>query len=197
MEKAGGRPMRDFGIPVPDRIRALPTDRRGYPVPFFVRRVEGQEPDFRVMDQEAAGRALKRNLCWVCGQPMGRNVSFVGGPKSELTCSFADLPSHLECARFSAQACPFMVNPAARMRQGGLPEGVGLLPNQEAANPGITAVVVTRKWGMSPSGMALVVHAKEAVEWFCRGRPATDDEIEAAKLQARLDVERIRDARGA
>ena len=188
------RVLRDFGVPVPARIRALPVDRRGYPVPYFVQRGPG-EPDFRIMDTQAAARAMRLRLCWVCGQPLGRHASFVGGPMSELTCAFADLPSHLECARFSAHACPFLANPAARMRGTDLPDGVGISPGQVEDNPGMAAVVTTRDYSYEPSAMAFVVGTKDSVDWYARGRPASEAEITAAKEKAAVDVARIREER--
>lgn len=166
---------------MPERMAHLPVDRRGYPVPFFVRRVEGAEPDFRVMDEEAAGRALRARLCWVCGGRLGRHLAFVGGPRSEASGLYADLPSHLECARFAARACPFLANPGARMRNGGLPEGTGLLPGQSGENPRVVAVVVTREFHPNPAMGAFRIGAKEAVEWYAEGRPATAEEVAAAR----------------
>ncbi len=188
---ASATAIRSFSVPLPDRIRALPVDPRGYPVPFFVKCVNGSY-DFRVMDVEAGLRALRVGLCWICGQKLGRFVAFVGGPKSELTCGFADLPSHLDCATFAAQTCPFMVLPAARMRTADLPEEASLLPAQTAENPGITAVVATRKWHYNAEAGHCVVDHKEKVLWFTRGRPASDEEIYVAKKTAMEDVARLR-----
>ena len=171
-------------MPLPARMGHLPVDRRGYPVPFFVKRVAGAEPDFRIIDEEAAGRALRAHLCWVCGGRAGRHLAFVGGPRSEASGLYADLPSHLDCARFSAQACPFLSNPSARMRDGGLPEDVGLLPAQSGENPRVVAVVVTREFRYDPALGAFRIGPKEAVEWYAAGRAATSEDIAAASAAA-------------
>lgn len=178
--KAASR-TRPFPVPIPARMGHLPVDRRGYPVPFFVKRVKGLEPDFRVMCEEAAKRALRARLCWVCGGQLGRHLAFVGGPRSEASGLYADLPSHLECARFSAQACPVLANPGARMRNGGLPDGVGLLSGQTGENPRVAAVVVVREFRLDPVVGAFRIGPKEAVEWYAEGRPATAEEVAAAR----------------
>lgn len=47
---------------LPARMRDLPIDDRGYPVPWFVAWVDGK-PEFRAMDQEKFIRALREKLC--------------------------------------------------------------------------------------------------------------------------------------
>lgn len=105
----------------------------------------------------------------------------MGGPRSEANGLYSDLPSHLECASFAARACPFLANPTARMRDGGLPEGTGLLPGQSRENPRAVAVVVTREFSLDPDLGVFRIGPKEAVEWFTEGRPATAQEVEAAR----------------
>lgn len=56
---------------LPRTMRELPVDKRGYPVPWFVDWING-EPEFRAMDRRKLFRAVKENLCWVCGKPLWR-----------------------------------------------------------------------------------------------------------------------------
>src|SRR4051812_13673711 len=95
--------------PVPHRMRSLPI-RRGYPVPWFVARVEN-EFHFPTADSRKMMIALHRHVCWVCGQPLGSYLAFVIGPMCAVNRISSEPPSHLECAQFSAMACPFLVRP--------------------------------------------------------------------------------------
>lgn len=63
---------------LPVRMRTLPIDERGYPVPWFVAWVDGK-PEFRAMDPNKFRRAIKEKLCWVCGNQLGVYMVFVAG----------------------------------------------------------------------------------------------------------------------
>ena len=62
--------MREFASPLPDRMKALPVDKRGYPVPKFVEWIDG-EPDFRVVSPSHMARCFRHHRCWICGEPLG------------------------------------------------------------------------------------------------------------------------------
>src|SRR5207253_3091296 len=67
------------GLPeMPRQIRQLPVER-GYPVPWFVARVDGHY-DFRVADGRKMPLAVKKRLCYICGQPLGKEYTFPIGP---------------------------------------------------------------------------------------------------------------------
>jgi hypothetical protein len=78
-ERSITAPLRPELGPLPERIKQLPIDERGYPIPWFVDWVDGK-PEFRAMDGRKLVRAIKERLCWVCGQPLGVNLAFVAGP---------------------------------------------------------------------------------------------------------------------
>lgn len=52
---------------LPERMRSLPLDHRGYPVPWFVAWIEGK-PEFRAMDADKFRRAIREKRCWVSRQ---------------------------------------------------------------------------------------------------------------------------------
>jgi hypothetical protein len=63
--------MRTFDCPVPDRVKALPADPRGYPIPWFVH-VDGDgKAHFPVMEQHKIHDAIRAKRCWVCGGTLG------------------------------------------------------------------------------------------------------------------------------
>lgn len=163
----------------PPRILALPTDHRGFPVPWFVAWIDG-EPDFRVV---APGRQVEghnKSLCWICGQRLGRHRAFTIGPMCAVNRVSAEPPSHVDCAVFAAKACPFLANPRMRRNLKDLPEEAQDAPGITIArNPGVALVWVTK--GYTPfradHGYLFDVGEPERVHWFAQGREATHDEV--------------------
>ena len=112
-------------IPMPPRVAVLPVNKAGYPVPWFVDRdadVNGQ-PDFRYADPRKLDRAIAYSLCWVCGQRRGVHASFVIGPMCSVNRVSAEPPCHLDCAIYSARACPFVANRKMVRRDRQMPLG--------------------------------------------------------------------------
>lgn len=182
---------------LPARLRKLPLDARGYPVPWFVAWVEGQ-PDHRVQDARQMTRAVQEQRCWICGEPLGRFLAFLLGPMCAVTRTISEPPSHRECAEYAIQACPFLSRPHMHRRTAGLPEAV-----TEAAgiplkrNPGVVLLWITRSYRLRPAPGGVLFAVGEPVEthWYCEGRPATRAEVLASvasglpllEEQARMD----------
>jgi len=166
-------------IPVPDRIAKLPV-LRGYHVPWFVEKVNG-EFDFRLMSRDKLIAAVLQTRCWVCGEKLGRNKSFVIGPMCGITRTSAEPPSHHECAVYAAKVCPFLTNPGMKRR-----DHEKLKENSECAgvsidrNPGVCAVwtsVKFKRFYDGGGGLLFNVGDPEKVEWFAKGREATRAEV--------------------
>lgn len=170
-------------IEMPDRISALP--RFGLlPVPWFVTNFPDGKPDFRVVDGSRMIEAIKRQVCWVCGQALGRFLSFAIGPMCTINRVSGEPPQHRECSIYSAQVCPFLLDVDRKRRPGGL---VDVAIHDEcmiARNPGVTAVWVTRSCVIIKSirGYPLwrIGDPAEKVLWFREGRSATRAEVEAS-----------------
>lgn len=166
--------------PVPFRMRALPV-QRGYPVPWFVadQEFDGGR-DFRVGDFRKAIVAVKRRLCWVCGQPLMATLSFVIGPMCAITRTTAEPGCHAECAAFSAIACPFLNHTEKRRNAANLPD-VGLPPGiMIERQPGVACVWRTptfRIFDDGKGGMLLKVGNPIEVRWYAGGRAATRAEV--------------------
>lgn len=64
------------GVAVPARIKALPVEARGYPVPYFVGYLNGA-PDFRVADRAKLKQAITHKRCWIRGQTLGAYLVFI------------------------------------------------------------------------------------------------------------------------
>lgn len=169
-------------IPMPTRLAALPVDARGFPVPWFVAWVGGQ-PDHRIVDPEKVRRAYRDQRCFLCGERRGRFLSFVIGPMCTVNRLSAEPPSHLDCARYAVQACPFLARPHMVRRDAGLPDQVRDAPGQMLRhNPGVQAVWTTRDMRLVRAGGGVLCRLGDptAVEWYAEGRPATRAEVEAA-----------------
>lgn len=176
--------------PLPRYFHRLPIDDRGYPVPFFVAWIDGK-PDFRVADGRSLSRCVKEKICWLCGQPLGRNLAWVIGPMCAINRVSSEPPQHLECADFAARACPFLARPKAKRREANLPTediseaaGEGL-----RRNPGVALVWVARGFriirvdGSAPGtakGILFQVGDPIEMRWYAEGRVATAAEVHSS-----------------
>jgi hypothetical protein len=170
--------------PLPDRMKALPIEQRGYPVPWFVGTFEGKR-DFRVADQHKRVIAVKDKLCWVCGGKLGRHLAFVIGPMCAVNHNTSEPPSHRECALFAAQACPFLILPKSDYRKP--PEGGTMLPGSLGGNPGVCCVWITRTYRpykVEDSWLIRIGPAEEVL-WYAEGKPATREQV-LESLERRL-----------
>ena len=169
-------------IDIPSRIAALPIDPvRKIPVPWFVTWIDGK-PEFRGADRRKMVRAVKEKRCWVCGDRLGRHMTFVAGPMCGLNRTSAEPPCHTECARYSARACPFLARPHMVRREGGL-DTLGAVPadgHMITRNPGVTLLWTTLSYslfGDGAGGTLFRMGEPTALEWFCEGRAATRAEV--------------------
>jgi hypothetical protein len=168
------------GLPqLPERMRSLPIDTRGYPVPWFVAWVNG-EPDFRIADGQKLYRALRQGCCWVCGEPVGKFKTCVIGPMCAVNRTTAEPPCHLECAIFAATACPFLRLPRAQRRDANIPDGLQDPAGMKILrNPGVTLLWTTtscRRWDVD-DGVLFRLGSPSEVRWYCQGRTATRAEV--------------------
>lgn len=166
--------------PVPERIASLPT-MRGYPVPWFVDKVNG-EYDFRVMDGRKLVRAVKESLCWTCGGKLGKFKTFILGPMCGINRTISEPPSHRECARYAAQHCPFLTIPHMKRREDDMTRenekkvaGIGL-----KRNPGAVCLWTVKTYTPFSDGRGGVLFTfpdPESLEWYAEGRTATREEV--------------------
>ena len=172
---------------MPSRIRALPRDHLGRPIPWFVADLDDGRRDFRIADPDRRARALRDGLCWVCGQRLPRSQVFIIGPMCTINRITAEPPNHNECAEYSSTVCPFILRPQMTRRTSGLPDNLTPLPgNHVEGNPGGMVLWTTGQWstfrprfGM-PGGVLVNIGEPTRVRWCTEGRPAT--RAEAAKL---------------
>lgn len=166
--------------PLPKKMRDLPVDpKRGFVVPWFVQWIDGQ-PDFRIMDGRKLVRAIREDLCWVCGKARGAGAVFLIGPMCAVNRNTAEPPCHPECARFSAMACPFLTMPKMRRREDELTAQSVVAGHAIKRNPGVALLWFASDYKVINDGKGKPLFrlgAPLAVEWYCEGRPATREEV--------------------
>jgi hypothetical protein len=183
--------------PLPDRMKPLPIDERGYPVPRFVEWIDGK-PDFRVMDRDFVVQAFRTRKCWLCGETMGKYMVFVVGPMCTVNRTSAEPPCHLDCAIFAAKACPFMVRPMAKRRDANIPdstiEPAGMMIRR---NPGVTCLWTVKEYTPFRAGRGILFQMGEPTEvrWYCEGRRATREDV-LASLDSGLPLLEAEAAKG-
>lgn len=186
-------------LSMPDRVRRLPISPEGFPVPWFVawfkdgkisREGEGV-PDFRVINTPKIGIAVKRHLCWLCGEPIGQYKAFLIGPMCAINRVISEPPQHRDCAIYAARVCPFLSKPNMARNEKGLLDDKGDSKFSEPAgvalkrNPGVVCVWVTKSYRIFQAeagqpGNLFSLGRPTDVIWFAQGRRATRAEVLAS-----------------
>ena len=164
-------------IPLPSRMARRPVDRRGFPVPWFVAKING-EWDFRAIRPDGMVEAYRKRLCWLCGEKLGRFMAFVIGPMCAINRVSSEPPSHRECAIYAVRACPFLTKPNMRRNEKDLPGGnvAGIHLDH---NPGVSLIWICR--GYRPiktiTGTLFEIGPPNETHFYSKGRIATRVEI--------------------
>lgn len=164
---------------MPRGIAKLPRDKHGRPIPWFVYIDEQGTPDFRVVRKHGIADAMRFTRCWVCGEMRGKHAAFVIGPMCAVNRTSAEPPAHLECAVYSARACPFLVTPSMTRRERNLPEHYDPAGIMLLRNPGVALVWSSKSWkpfGV-PGGVLFDIGVPTQTSWWVHGRPATRREV--------------------
>lgn len=176
---------------LPDAIKVLPRDKRGYPVPAFAEWIDG-EPDFRVVKVNWREQCVNRRLCWICGCRLGDRKWFVTGPMCTVTRTTSEPPCHAQCAEFAVKACPFLTSPMAKRNERGLPEDKFIPGDHIDRNPGVACIWETTSFrpfrpgafGTDNAALAMrrdnwLIEMGEPlnVTAWAQGRPATREEL--------------------
>jgi hypothetical protein len=167
----------------PIRIARLPKDHRGYPIPWFVAYFkDGKESvrpdgvaDFRVLASGKRELAVKKRLCWVCGEPLGVHQVFPIGPMCAVNRTTMEPPCHRGCAEYSATACPFLTVPARRRNEEGLDHFEHKVDGEMIKrNPGAIALWESGfKTFKVHNGWLIRLGEPTRVDWWTKGRHAT------------------------
>lgn len=100
---------------LPPGLAARPIDpKRGLPIPVMNLPPNDNDPahvDFTGIHAQTVYETAARNLCGICGEPLGYWIAFLGGPKSFAARTYVDPPFHEACAEASLRLCPHMAIP--------------------------------------------------------------------------------------
>jgi ferredoxin len=181
------------GLPrLPARMRHLPIDERGYPIPEFVSNLSGKR-DFRIVSLEHLANCIRDSTCWICGQPLEAWKVFVIGPLAAIQGVSNEPPSHVECAEFAVRACPFLLLPKAQHRPTEIPN-IQKMPGSMKRNPGACCVYTVTAYShhKKPDGRGTIFRYGPAVRvnWYTQGRPAKRSEVLAAINASLLAIHR-------
>jgi hypothetical protein len=140
--------------------------------------VEGK-PEFRALDESKLRIAIARRRCWLCGEALGKFVSFVIGPMCMINKVNAEPPSHHDCAQYAVQACPFLTQPRMRRNDKDLPGHDGMAGIPLLRNPGVAVIWTTLDYTpfRAGNGIMLQLGSPSCVEFWAEGRPASRREI--------------------
>jgi hypothetical protein len=163
-------------IPLPDRMKRLPIDERGYPVPKFVPWIDGK-PEFRGMDGYHLRDCVRRRRCWLCGEPLGVYMTFAIGPMCAVNLLSSEPPSHLACAEYAVKACPFLTQPRMRRNEKDMPEDATAAGIAIRRNPGVILLWTTRSYKVE-QGPLFRIDKPEQLAFYAEGRKATREEID-------------------
>jgi hypothetical protein len=118
-------------IPVPARVRARPTDERGYPVPAITPWLDGV-PQFALTGLARTYLCAVERRCSICADVMepGPVWRVVAGPEADAMAAAeaaghryrnraatAEAPGHRACMLYAAVTCPYLARPSARRGQ--------------------------------------------------------------------------------
>lgn len=177
-------------VEIPRRMRTLPRDPRGYPVPYVVLLDKRGAPQFTINDVRRSMKCEREGLCSICGKRferdlMGRRLLwFVGGSRCFLhpDGAFLDGPNHLECAEYALRVCPFL---AARRYSGRIddakldptyaPDGLTMVRHEyaepslpESFGLGLAEIITVRRHA---TGNIYTVPRWRYVEFWHAGQP--------------------------
>lgn len=172
-------------IDIPRHMRGLPKDPKYHlPIPWFVAQRDGK-PDFRLVRGGAALEAIHRDICWICGEKLGRYRAFLVGPVTTITKTHSEPPSHRECAEFAARNCPFLATPSMA-RSTDLPEQSEAPAGLLSRNPGVVALWIVEAKGKrlpyfefkTPTDEYLIrLTEPSEIVWYRERRQATREEV--------------------
>ena len=163
------------------RMEGRPVDHRGYPVPWFVTLHDDDGNwEFRVLDPRRYAEAIRREVCWICGKPLGKKLAFAVGPMCGINRISAEPPQHFECAEFAVKTCPFMLLPKAVRREAALPEARSS-ELHILRNPGVMLIWETHSMRViRPNEWQTLFRMgePERISFWREGRAATRAEID-------------------
>jgi hypothetical protein len=175
----GGGCGRSGMIAIPDQMKHLPRDERGYPIPYIVFRDSDRKPHFTINDQSRVQKCKTADICSICGKGLFRGRWFVGGPGSALhpNGAYIDPPLHHECMQFALQTCPYLLSEKYTKRIDGktldpakAPGVIGLLDEtMDPTRPQIFVAVMAIGQSYTDRGYIVPIRPYRKMEFWRNG----------------------------
>jgi hypothetical protein len=154
-----------LNLPMPARLQRLPITEEGYPKLFFAPVRANGEVVIRSVDVAKFHRCTREKLCWLCGEPLERLMTFVASVAAAYTKKVLEPPCHYDCAVYATKACPFLTNPNMKFR------------TADWDNPKAHALYTTSYYTIElignswPAAIITMGIPEIAVEWISNHRP--------------------------
>jgi hypothetical protein len=166
-------------IEVPDRMKHLERDHRGYPIPFIVFRDDDGKPHFTINDEHKVMRCKRNDICPICGRELMRGRWFLGGPMPAFhpRGAYIDPPLHHECMRFAVQTCPYLINAKYEKRIDGktldMNKATGVItlidPTMDPTRPKIFVAAMAVGQSYTENGYVVPKHPYRGLEFWRDG----------------------------
>ncbi len=181
---------------LPDRMKHLDRDHRGYPIPYIVLRDSDNRPHFTINDDSKVRRCREHDLCPVCGSELLRGRWFLGGPMSAFHPhgAYIDPPLHHECMRFAVQTCPYLVNAkyTKRIEEGTLDRSkipdtlIFVDPTMDPTRPKIFVAAMAVGQTYTENGYVVPKHPYRGLEFWRDG--AMEQKFERDQVQDAMRI---------
>jgi hypothetical protein len=190
--------MRWQDVQLPELMKALPKDRRGYPVPANVQVDPDGTPHFAINPEAVRQRLLREDRCSICGTKLLRGRWMVGGPASAFhpDGAYQDPPVHYECGRYALQVCPYLAMPSytkpvsTKTLEQREVEAVSIVIDptliKNRPDPFVMVMYVGQAYTYDPPGFVRTIKPKRPYrkyEFWSDGKQLSDEEG-VAKVQA-------------
>lgn len=165
-------------IEVPLRMRDLPKDNRGYPIPFTILRDSKGLPDFRRHDATLAGKSILHKICSICGHPLASDIWFISGVRIALEPrgGYIDPPVHKQCGTYALRVCPYLAVPSFSKRLTNEGKNVGKSVQVMPGKPVVFAFTKTIDYQviqLNNAGVILPVRPFLDIEFWREGMQIT------------------------
>lgn len=128
---------------IPPELEHLPIDERGYPIPFFVGKINGKI-NFKYQDRKKMEACIQHRWCPICAKRLDKVFSYViTGPRGLKNRVVSDAPMHRLCAEFTLQACPHIHFQKSERKEN--VEGTYILTNK----PDVLYLIQVDEWRLS------------------------------------------------
>jgi hypothetical protein len=190
-------------VPIPDRMKHLKRDPRGYPV-FYGAHVDSTgKAHFTVNDERKRIAMIEFDLCSICGKQLLRGRWFCGGPMSAFHAhgAYIDMPMHDECLHYALVVCPYLAMPSWRNLSDKMidriPDGIVAIDQTMIdKRPEVFVAVMATGQRMVGDGLQRYVRPRKPylkVEYWQHGRQLDDAEgewIAAKEMAGEVEVDR-------